>query len=40
VQKLIDLLRREKIRSFYAEFPASFGVLNPDAADAPTGDQR
>jgi len=39
-QKLIDLVRREKIRSFYAEFPARFGVINPDAADTPTGDDR
>jgi PII-like signaling protein len=34
-QKLVELVRGEKIRSFYAESPASFGVINPDAADAP-----
>ena len=34
-EKMLDLVRREKVRSFYAEFPARFGVLNPDAADPP-----
>jgi len=33
-------VQREKIRSFYAEFPARFGVINPDAADSPTGDDH
>jgi uncharacterized protein len=32
---LIDLVQREQVRSFYAEWPARFGVINPDAADAP-----
>jgi PII-like signaling protein len=35
MQKLLDLVQREKVRTFYAEFPARFGVINPDAADAP-----
>jgi PII-like signaling protein len=34
-QKLIDLLHREQVRVFYAEIPASFGVINPDTADPP-----
>lgn len=34
--KLLDLLTREKVRLFYAFTPASFGVINPDRADAPT----
>lgn len=32
-KQLLDLLRREKVRAFYAFIPARFGVLNPDAAD-------
>jgi PII-like signaling protein len=36
-QKLIELVRREKVRSFYAESPATFGVINPDAADPVAG---
>jgi uncharacterized protein len=35
-QGLIDLLRREHIRLFYAQVPARFGVINPDSADPPT----
>jgi uncharacterized protein len=34
--KLLELLQREKIRLFYAHIPASFGVINPDAADPPS----
>ncbi len=34
-QKLLDLLHREKIRLFYANIPARFGVINPDEADPP-----
>jgi len=30
---LLDLLQREKIRLFFAEIPARFGIINPDAAD-------
>ena len=36
VQRLLDLLHREKVRLFYAYTPASFGVINPDASDPPT----
>ena len=32
-QKLLDLLREEKVRLFYAYTPASFGVINPDTSD-------
>src|SRR5262249_59839242 len=28
--KLLELLRKEKIRLFYAHIPARFGVINPD----------
>jgi PII-like signaling protein len=35
VQKLLDLLHKEKIRLFYAQVPARFDVINPDAADPP-----
>ncbi|TLY75417.1 MAG: DUF190 domain-containing protein [Gammaproteobacteria bacterium] len=34
--KLLELLHREKIRLFYAQLPAHFDVINPDAADPPT----
>jgi PII-like signaling protein len=34
-QQLLDLLHKEKIRLFYAQIPARFGVINPDAADPP-----
>ena len=33
--KLLSLLQEEGIRLFYARVPALFGVINPDAADAP-----
>jgi hypothetical protein len=33
---LLDLVRTEKVRVFYALIPAQFGILNPDAADPPT----
>ena len=36
VQKLLDLLHAEKVRLFYAHTPACFGVINPDASDAPS----
>jgi len=29
-QQLLDLLRREKIRAFYALVPAQFGMIDPD----------
>ena len=34
-RQLLELLHREKVRVFYAYTPASFGVINPDAADPP-----
>jgi len=34
-QQLLDLVRREKVRVFYAQVPAQFGVVNPDAGDPP-----
>jgi diadenosine tetraphosphate (Ap4A) HIT family hydrolase/PII-like signaling protein len=34
-QKLLDLIAAEKVRLFYAEIPARFGVLNPDRDDPP-----
>jgi uncharacterized protein len=30
---LLDLVREEKIRVFYARIPAAFGVINADASD-------
>jgi uncharacterized protein len=39
-QQLLDLLHTEKIRLFYAHIPASFGVINPDAADPPDFPER
>jgi len=30
---LLDLVAHEKIRVFYAEIPARFGIINPDATD-------
>lgn len=35
-QQLLELLRREKVRLFYAYTPATFGIINPDAADTPS----
>jgi uncharacterized protein len=32
--KLLELLHREKVRLFYAQIPARFGVVNPDTADS------
>jgi uncharacterized protein len=34
--KLLELLRKEKIRLFYAQTPARFGVINPDPQDPPS----
>jgi PII-like signaling protein len=31
--QLLELVRAEKIRLFYASVPALFGVLNPDSGD-------
>lgn len=33
--KLLDLLHREKVRLFFSQVPARFGVVNPDDADPP-----
>lgn len=35
-ERLLELLKREKIRVFYASIPAHFGVINPDAEDPPS----
>jgi len=32
-QRLLDAIEREQVRVFYAEIPARFGVLNPEAGD-------
>ncbi|HEU4653793.1 MAG TPA: DUF190 domain-containing protein [Steroidobacteraceae bacterium] len=32
-QQLIDLVRREDIRMFYARMPAQFDCLNPDSSN-------
>jgi PII-like signaling protein len=32
---LLDLVRREGMRVFFAQIPARFGVVNPDAKDPP-----
>ena len=33
VERLLDLVRAEKIRAFYTLIPARFGVIGPDADD-------
>jgi len=38
-QKLLDLLHREKVRLFYVQIPAHFGVINPDSADPPAAEE-
>jgi len=35
-QELLDLLQREKIRVFFAEIPARFGIINPDPGEGTT----
>ncbi len=35
-QKLLDLVRAEKVRVLYALIPARFGILNPDSSEPPT----
>ncbi len=37
IERLIDLVGQEKVRIFYARYPARFGVLNPDDEDASAG---
>ena len=34
-EQLLELVRNERVRVFYALTPARFGVLNPDAGDPP-----
>ena len=34
---LLELVRKEKIRLFYAHIPARFGVINPDLQDPSSG---
>ncbi len=34
--KLLELVHRNKVRLFYAQMPAQFGVVNPDSVDPPT----
>jgi PII-like signaling protein len=34
-RKLLDLVRGEGIRVFYAQIPAHFGIINPDVKDPP-----
>jgi PII-like signaling protein len=33
-RKLLDLVQKEGVRVFYAQLPAHFGILNPDAKDS------
>ena len=35
--RLIELVRRERLRLFYARIPAKFAVINPDPDDAGAG---
>lgn len=37
-RQLLDLLRSEKLRVFYAHIPARFGVVSPDSDGAPEHD--
>jgi uncharacterized protein len=34
-EKLLDVIRKDRIRLFYTQVPARFGVINPDTADPP-----
>ncbi|GAB4175708.1 MAG: DUF190 domain-containing protein [Rhodocyclaceae bacterium] len=34
-ERLLELLRREKLRLFYARIPARFGVVSPEADEQP-----
>jgi len=36
-ERLLQLLRKQKIRLFYAHIPARFGVINPDLQDPSPG---
>lgn len=35
-RRLLELIRQEKIRVFYAHIPARFGIVNPDRDDPPS----
>jgi PII-like signaling protein len=35
-KQLLELVRAERVRLFYAMIPARFGILNPDAEDPST----
>ncbi len=35
-RQLLKLFQNEKLRLFYAQIPARFDVINPDAADPPS----
>jgi uncharacterized protein len=35
-QQLLALIRKEKIRLFYAHIPARFGVIDPEATEPPS----
>ncbi len=32
-ERVLELVKKEKLRLFYARIPARFGVINPDAMD-------
>src|SRR5260221_5800869 len=34
--RLLELIRHQKLRVFYAHIPALFGVINPDRQDSPS----
>jgi PII-like signaling protein len=34
-RQLLELVQKEGVRVFYAQIPAHFGILNPDASDSP-----
>jgi PII-like signaling protein len=38
--RLLELIAAEKVRLFYAEIPARFGVLNPDRDDLQLSQDR
>jgi hypothetical protein len=35
-QDLLAFLEQQRIRLFYAQVPALYGIINPDRADPPT----
>ena len=39
-RKLLDRIAAEKVRLFFADIPARFGVLNPDREDPPADEGR